>query len=170
MTDTPPDADKKPVLGQLWRNPFERESIDSRVLRAWSASPLLHGIRASVAKKLVSLTHVRHFRSGEYLFREGEAGVAGALIISGRVTIQSGEKQLVTLSDGDFFGEVALLEDAPRTASAIAESDVQVSFLVRYQLEEFVRHRPRAGLEIMNNLARLLAARLHRINSQMSDS
>ena len=158
------------IEAQLWRNPFSRESVEQRVLRAWSESPLLHGVRAGVARKLVALTHMRHYRAGEYLFREGEAGVAGALIISGEVVIQSRERDLVTLGEGDFFGEVALLEDAPRTASAVAGTEVQVSFLVRYQLEEFVRHRPRAGLDIMNNLARLLAGRLHRINSQITRS
>lgn len=150
---------------QLWLNPFRREPLDQQVLKAWSASPLLVGVRHSVARKLVALTHLRHYRAGEFLFREGETGVAGALIVAGEVEIQAGERSLVTLGAGDFFGEVALLEDAPRTASAQAATDVQVSFLVRYQLEEFVRHRPRAGLEIMNNLARLLAARLHQINS-----
>ncbi|MEE4249799.1 MAG: hypothetical protein V2I38_04360, partial [Alcanivoracaceae bacterium] len=57
-----------------------------------------------------------------------------------------------------------LLQDAPRSASAIAVTEATVSFLVRFQLEEFVRHRPGAGLEIMTNLARLLVARLHRGN------
>ena len=168
MSDRESDVRGVPVQAQLWRNPFRRDSVEARVLRAWSESPLLQGVRAGVARKLVALTHVRHYRAGEFLFREGEAGVAGALIIHGQVQIQSGGRDLVTLSDGDFFGEVALLEDAPRTASAVAATDVQVSFLVRYQLEEFVRHRPRAGLDIMNNLARLLAGRLHQINSQIT--
>lgn len=151
-----------------WQNPYADEPLDQQVFKAWQQSPLLAGIKASDAHKLVALTHLRNYRSGEFLFSEGETGVAAGLLIGGEVAIRSGDNVLVTLKPGDFFGEVALLEDAPRTASAVASQDARVSFLVRYQLEEFVRHRPRAGLDIMTNLARLLATRLHRLNSAVS--
>lgn len=152
----------------LWHNPYGDEPLQQQVFKAWQQSPLLAGIKASDAHKLVALTHLRSYRSGEFLFSDGETGVAAGLLIAGEVDIRSGDNVLATLTPGDFFGEVALLEDAPRTASAVASKDAQVSFLVRYQLEEFVRHRPRAGLEIMTNLARLLATRLHRLNSAVS--
>lgn len=165
MAGTPQDDHGEALR---WQNPYGDEPLEQQVFKAWQRSPLLAGIKAADAHKLVALTHLRNYRSGEFLFSEGETGVAAGLLISGSVAIRSGENVLVSLKPGDFFGEVALLEDAPRTASAVASEDAQVSFLVRYQLEEFVRHRPRAGLEIMTNLARLLATRLHRLNSVVS--
>jgi CRP/FNR family transcriptional regulator, cyclic AMP receptor protein len=148
----------------LWVNPFRRAGIEADTLRMWKATPLLHNISSMVCAKLVNLTHLRQYQPGDYLFREGEAGVCAAVIIAGTISIESADHQIATLGPGDFFGEAALLQDAPRSASAIATSEATVSFLARFQLEEFVRHRPVAGLDIMTNLARLLVARLHRTN------
>jgi len=148
----------------LWQNPFRKNDPAATLLNAWRQTPLLTGIPASVCAKLVERTHLRQYSPDEFLFREGEAGVSAAVIISGRIAICSGDHVIAELGPGDFFGESALLQDAPRSASARAISNASVSFLVRFQLEEFVRHRPGAGLEIMTNLARLLVARLHRGN------
>ena len=153
----------------LWLNPFKRHSLDARVLSAWRATPLLHGIPAGVCEKLVALTDVRQYQSGEYVFREGDNAVAAAVIIQGNVIIRSDDQDIATLGVGDFFGEAALLEDAPRSASAIADGVTVVSMLVRYPLEEFVRHRPQAGLDIMTNLAQLLLARLYRGNHSLGE-
>lgn len=148
----------------LWQNPFKRDSFASEVLTAWQNTPLLQGIPGHVCAKLVGLTHARQYQSDEFVFREGDNAVAAALIVRGAVTIRSGNQDIARLGQGEFFGEAALLEDTPRSASAIAEPGTLVSLLVRYQFEEFVRHRPQAGLNIMTNLARLLLARLHRHN------
>jgi CRP/FNR family transcriptional regulator, cyclic AMP receptor protein len=148
----------------LWQNPFRRHNPAETLRHTWQATPLLKDIPAAVCDRLVEKTHLRHYQSGEYLFREGEAGVSAAVILNGQIAIESGDQRIAELGVGDFFGESALLQDAPRSASAIAITDATVSFLVRFQLEEFVSHRPKAGLAIMTNLARLLVARLHRSN------
>jgi CRP-like cAMP-binding protein len=148
----------------LWQNPFRRQDPAERLRSVWRETPLLKGIPAAVCERLLEKTHLRHYQPGEYLFREGEAGVSAAVILSGQIAIESGCQRITELGPGDFFGESALLQDAPRSASAIAVTESSVSFLVRFQLEEFVMHRPKAGLAIMTNLARLLVARLHRSN------
>lgn len=145
-------------------NPFKKESLDKQVFNAWCATPLLVGVPARVCAKLVEYTHVRQYQPGEPIFREGDSAVAAALIIQGSVIIRSKDKEIARLESGEFFGEAALLEDSPRSASAVAEGVTLVSLLVRYQFEEFIRHRPQAGLDIMGNLAHLLLARLHLSN------
>lgn len=160
-TDSQQDS---PLESALWHLPPDANK-EEQVMQAWTNSPLLTGVSRSTSRKLAALTHVRHYKAGEHLFQEGEAGVAGGLIIAGKVRICTGDCTLATLGANQFFGEVALLNDAPRTANAIAETDASISFLVRYQLEEFVLHRPKEGLQIMTNLARLLASRLHHLNS-----
>lgn len=154
----------------LWLNPFKRDTGEAQVLNTWRATPLLRDVPAGVCEKLVALTHVRQYKPGEYVFREGESAVAAALIISGNVVIRSNDQEIARLDSGDFFGEAALLEDTPRSASAVADGVTRVSLLMRYQFEEFIRHRPQAGLEIMNNLAHLLLARLHRGNQDRNGS
>lgn len=161
----------KPSQRHFWINPFKKDSLDKQVLNAWCATPLLTGISAGISEKLVSYTHVRQYQPGEHIFREGDRAVAAALIIQGSVIIRSNHQEIARLETGEFFGEAALLEDTPRSANALAEGVTMVSLLVRYQFEEFIRHRPQAGLDIMSNLAHLLLARLHRSNiSQNGDN
>lgn len=148
----------------IWTNPFRRASLATQVLNAWRATPLLEGVPGRVSAQLTRLTHVRQYQGGEFVFREGDSAVAAALIIKGAVIIRSGEHDIARLEAGEFFGEAALLDETPRSASAIAEPGSVISLLVRYQFEEFVRHRPQAGLGIMTNLAQLLLARLKKRN------
>jgi CRP/FNR family cyclic AMP-dependent transcriptional regulator len=147
-------------LRYLWINPFRREHASAVLCQLWQQTPLLTGLKPRDARELVARTHLRRYRPGEAMFREGETGVAAALVVSGTLRVQSGSGTIIHLEPGDFFGESALLEDTPRSATVVADSDVTVSLLVRYQLEEFVQFRPRVGTRVMTNLARLLAARL----------
>lgn len=153
----------------LWVNPFRGEYPQAVVHKLWRDTALLRGLSPADSRELVTHTHLRHYQPGEALFREGETGVAAALVVSGQLSVESGGQTLVRLDTGDFVGETALLEDTPRSATVIAETPVTVSLLVRYQLEEFVQFRPRVGARIMTNLARLLAARL-RLGNQAEPS
>lgn len=153
----------------LWLNPFRKKSLDERVVQAWQETPLLRGVSARICEKLVACTHVRQYNSGEHLFREGDTAVAAALIVEGSIIIRANGEDIARLEAGDFFGEAALLADSPRSASAVAEGPTSVSLLVRYQFEEFVRHRPQEGLDIMTNLARLLLGRLQLGNTRLGE-
>lgn len=154
----------KPLHRYLWINPLRRDNPQAVIAHLWRNTPLLRGVKPRDARELVSRTHERHYRPGEALFQEGETGVAAALVVSGRLIVRAEGETLVTLETGDFFGETALLDDTPRSATVVADTEATVSLLVRYQLEEFVQFRPRVGARVMTNLARLLAARLRLIN------
>ena len=78
------------------------------------------------------------FQKGETIFEENTTGKSIMVIISGEVRITqrariSGEETLTVLKKGDFFGEMALLEDLPRSATAIAHSDTFMLEISREQ-------------------------------------
>jgi CRP/FNR family transcriptional regulator, cyclic AMP receptor protein len=148
----------------FWINPFKKENRDKQVLEAWRSTPLMLGVSSSICEKLVEHTHMREYQPGEYIFHEGDRAVAAAIILEGSVLIRSNDQVVARLETGEFFGEAALLEDSPRSASAVADGVTKLSLLVRYQFEEFIDPRPQAGLTIMRNLANLILARLHRSN------
>lgn len=84
----------------LWLNPFRRKDPESATREAWRNTPLLMDIPATVCHKLVERTHLRHYQPGEYLFHEGEAGVSAAVIISGKIAIESGDHRIAELGPG----------------------------------------------------------------------
>ncbi len=154
----------------FWSNFFRRKKTDTDVITSlWLATPLFQNIPLRVCRQLVQRMHPRQYRAGENIFNAGELGAGAVLIKSGKVSVQSSGKVLATLQRGDFFGEVALVNEGPRTADAIAENDCELVFLVRQEVEEWVRSSPRYGAVFMSNIAHILAGRLTKANEFMSN-
>lgn len=119
---------------------------------------------------LLQSFHYRTYHEGETLFLEGDIGRALFVVESGRVELRKSapdgsSRALAVLGPGTFFGEMALLEQLPRSASAVALEKSGLMLLYRSKLDEILDYRPRIGVSIMTHLARLLSARL-RLASQ----
>ena len=119
---------------------------------------------------LVSALHSRTYREGEVIFMLGDIGRALFVLESGAVDLTQparGDKPhiLYHLKPGDFFGEMALLESLPRTATATATEKTHLHLLYKSKLDALLQAEPRIGVSIMSHLARLLSARLRRLNS-----
>lgn len=76
------------------------------------------------------------FFAGQKIFKEGDLGDRAYLIQSGTVEIVKNEIPLATLGKGELFGEMALIDDQPRMASAVAQSDVSVVVISRDTFRE----------------------------------
>jgi CRP/FNR family transcriptional regulator, cyclic AMP receptor protein len=101
---------------------------------------------------------VREFKAGEVIFREGDPASEFFVVQSGRVDIRLGNRLLGTLSDHDIFGEMALIDTAPRSATAIAATDVKLVPVGEKQFPFLVSRTPHFALNIMRVLARRLRA------------
>ncbi len=150
----------------FWQNLFRpARKQRQHICELWQATPIFTGISHWQCKALVSEMPVRRYQLNEPIFSQGEVGIGTALILKGQVQICSGEKVLATMEEGDFFGEVALVIEAPRTATAIAHSEAEVVFFLRPQLESLLSQSPRQGAKLMQNLARVMANRLGSTNA-----
>ncbi len=109
--------------------------------------------------------HSRVYHSGEALFQEGDIGRALFILESGKVDLLKGDARIFQVKPGDFFGEMALLEQLPRTASAVAAERSQLFLLYRSKLDSLLHYHPRIGVVIMSHLAQLLSARLRRVSA-----
>ena len=101
---------------------------------------------------------VRRFAAGQTIFREGEESRGEAFLVhSGKIGIRKivhGEpRTLRTLGQGQLFGEIALFSSAPRSADAIAESEVALFVIPADRLEHFVRNNPSLAVDLIRNLA-----------------
>jgi CRP/FNR family cyclic AMP-dependent transcriptional regulator len=100
----------------------------------------------------------RDFKAGEVIFRQGDAAAELFVIQSGRVDIRLGNRSLGTLSDHDIFGEMALIDAAPRSATAVAATDVKLVPVGEKQFLFLVSRTPHFALNVMRVLARRLRA------------
>ncbi len=153
----------------LWHNLFrKKEDRVTQVTEMWMATPLFEKISRRECRELVRTMHPRHYKKGEMVFNSGDIGASIVLIRSGSIEIRAAEKLLAELAAGDFFGEVALIIDEPRTADAIATEDSELIFFLRSDLEEWVKRSPKSGAQFMLNIATVLAARLRHTNILLS--
>jgi len=103
--------------------------------------------------------------AGETIFNEGDLGTEMYIILEGRVRIEKkirGETHLLsTLDKGDFFGEMGVLENAPRSADAVAEADCKLLAISGSRFDEMIRKNP----EIAVRIIRKYAVRLREANT-----
>jgi CRP/FNR family cyclic AMP-dependent transcriptional regulator len=100
------------------------------------------------------------FREGETIFREGEQGDESFVVVRGQVEIKSGNRWFETVGQNGIFGEMALIDDNPRSATVVALTDVTVVPIQEQQFLFMVKHTPFFALRVM----RVLANRLRRQN------
>jgi CRP/FNR family cyclic AMP-dependent transcriptional regulator len=104
----------------------------------------------------------RRYRKSEVIFEEGTTGGEMYLIHSGRVLLSTGKNQakqcpLIVLDPGDFFGEMALVDDSPRSATASAvEDDTELIVMDRTRFLFMVRQQPEFALSLMHTLCQRL--------------
>ncbi len=101
---------------------------------------------------------VWYLKPGETIFKEGETAKELYVIQSGQVEIQLGNRLLATLEANDIFGEMALIDSAPRSATATAKTDVALVPISRKDFLDLVSRAPTFALDIMTVLARRLRA------------
>lgn len=116
--------------------------------------------------ELEALQHAgetRRYRAGDIIFSAGDPGDGFYIIESGRVQIVaafggSEPRVLATIGAGDFFGEMAVLDDAPRSATAKAETDTRASFLGRDELLDLLERQPRLALNLIREFSNRIRA------------
>ena len=115
------------------------------------------------------LLHQRRFLKGEIIFDEGEEGQALHVVITGRVLIcrqrESGAERITEIDAGVAFGELALLENAPRALQARAEEDCVLASLARSDLESLLDTHAVIASKILLQLARHLGRQLRNLSA-----
>ena len=103
-------------------------------------------------------TPPRVFKAGDVIFKEGDPADTLFVVQSGSVEIRLGNGVLDTLPERSIFGEMALIDDAPRSATAVAQTDVSLVPIGEKQFLFLVSQTPFFALNVMRVLARRLRA------------
>jgi len=107
----------------FWTNIFHKQT-KNETFEIIKNTPLFEGLTYRELKEIEKIVHNRHYAKGESIFCEEEPGMGMYIIKSGKVKITTKindtENELAQLGVGDLFGELALLDESPRSATAVA--------------------------------------------------
>ena len=101
--------------------------------------------------------------AGEVIFREFDMGAEMYVILEGEVELRIGSRVVETLSSGEPFGEMALIDQAPRVATAIAKTDCKLAVIPEKRFCFMVQQHPHFALQIM----KVMADRLRKMNARI---
>jgi len=160
----------KIIGNSFWANIFKKtENKDETTSILKSVLPF-SDLKKSDFASLVSLIHHRTYFPDEVIFMKGDPGIALYIILEGEIKIELVENNinwnLAHFSKGDFFGELALLDNDIRSATAIAVSKCNLAIIFKPDLDEYVFKNPKAGNTILFGLCRIVTARLRNLNGE----
>jgi CRP/FNR family cyclic AMP-dependent transcriptional regulator len=128
-------------------------STDTKV-ESLGRCPLFENLSKGELERLAKVTEDLEVDEGKVLCREGEPAQEFFVIIDGDVEVTRDGKPIRTLGKGDFFGEIALLEDIPRTATVTATSPLRFFVLTRQSFWSMVQSMPDVDRKILRTLAK----------------
>ncbi|MFA7229269.1 MAG: cyclic nucleotide-binding domain-containing protein [Melioribacteraceae bacterium] len=164
MENSPNILNKNSFWANLFKTPTEKSELEEVLL----SMPPFQNLNSKLIKLLIKLIHNRVYSANEYIFYQNDPGIALYIIIKGEVLITQDEYgdrfDLALLNQGDFFGELALLDGARRSASAIALKESQLAVLFRPDLDEFVEKHSKEGINILRGISTIVTTRLRNLN------
>lgn len=133
--------------------------------------PLFAGLSERELKSFMARVRYQHYRTGEVIFHKEDPGDTFHLILDGLVKIylaseEGQEAVLIMLKPGEFFGELSLLDGAPRSASAMAIQPTATCTIDRENFLGFIREQPVAAMTFFG----VLASRLRRSDGIIADA
>ena len=147
----------------MWGNIFRISAKpEDNIYTVLSKIPIFSDLNKKELKAVERILHQRSYKPEEIVFSEGDPGVGMYIIVTGHIniTIGSEEKLLAVLANGDFFGEIALLSETPRTATATAAIETHMLGFFQSDLFSLLETNPQTGNKILLRLAQMIADRL----------
>ena len=168
------------MIDFIWDNLFRGSRKEKTLRQKLKGNFLFQDLSMLQLSLLERIVNVRSYRPGENIFRQGDVGVGMYIISSGLVNIyveeiesKTGEIQtthVTQLEPGDFFGDLALVEEnGRRTASAVAHKEVTLIGFFKSDLMEIASRNSSAGVKILMRLGEVLGQRLIETTAKITE-
>jgi len=125
-------------------------------------------LRRGQIDRIADFGEVETWNTGEEIVAEGSLGDALYLVLTGSVRVEIGGHALADLGSGDFFGEMSLVEPAPRSATVIAAEPAYVFRLPHVALRRLLVDEPAATNALLIEIVKTLSERLRRANATLT--
>lgn len=116
--------------------------------------PLFAGFSDKQLKSVIKTAKEKEYKEGDAIVREGEATKVGFyLILDGQVEVKRGDKVLTKLGSGQFFGEMAVLDEKPRSADVTAITHTKCLLLTNWDFKALIKTYPEMAMNVISELA-----------------
>ena len=146
----------------------DRASDLANKVEVLQAMPLFKHLTYKEIIRVLNITRVRHFPPGETIITEGDVGEELYVILGGKVRLHKGGTLITHLPRGAFFGEMALVDRSPRSASATAEESTRMLLLRRTDFYEIIRKEPALATRLLWSFVQVLTERLRKTTAELS--
>jgi CRP-like cAMP-binding protein len=130
----------------------------TQIVERLAGVPLFAGLSKRELGAIAAAAKEVDHHPGEFLARQGESGVGFFLIVDGTARVVVGGRTRRRLGGGDTFGEIALLDGGPRTASVVAESPVRLLGITAWGFRALLAQHPSITLKLLEQVASRLRA------------
>ncbi|HZW55113.1 MAG TPA: Crp/Fnr family transcriptional regulator [Nitrososphaerales archaeon] len=138
---------------------------DPQIVQMLQQVPLFSALNKKQLKTLVDNSSERRYDANEVIEREGDMGVTFYLILNGSVEVRKGRRNLAKLGRGQFFGEMALIDKQPRSATVVALEPTSCMLTTAWNFRGFLDSEPKMALALLREMAR----RLRETNQSLSE-
>lgn len=142
----------------------ETEAQAQKKVETFRSMPLFRYLTYKELTQVIGATTMRHYAAGQTIFEEGTAGYELFVILEGKVTLQKGAVRLAELTAGGHFGEMSLVDQDRRSASATAVESTHMLVLPRRKFYVLLRKEPQLAVKLLWNFLQVLSGRLRQAN------
>ncbi len=128
-------------------------------------APILAALTERQLRSLAKTAKVIAYPANSRIVQQGEPGIGLYLILNGDAEVRQGDRLLAKLGPGQFFGEMSLLDEQPRSASVVTLGPSECAVLSRWEFWGFAKSEP----EVLQGLLREMARRLRETNRALSE-
>jgi len=128
-------------------------------------APIFAALTDRQLRSLAKTVKVVAFPANARMVKQGEPGIAFYLLLNGEAEVRQGERVLARLGPGQFFGEMTLVDEQPRSADVIAVRPSECAVLSRWEFWGFAKTEP----DVLQGVLREMARRLRETNRALSE-
>lgn len=136
----------------------------SKISESLAQVPLFRELPKKTLDRIERLAHERSFKEGSAIVKEGDEGVGFFMIVNGKVQVTRGGTTLATFGPGDFFGEMALLDNFRRSATVTAVEPTDTIALLRSDFIAELRSNP----DLAESMLKLMSRRVRELDQKLA--
>lgn len=153
----------------LWSNLFKSNGHKEDTRTLLKNTSIFASLGNRELDSIERIMYKRSYEAGEAVFHQGDPGIGMYIIQRGTISIvqMPAEHLLADLHEGDFFGEIALLNETPRSASAIAKVDCTLLCVSQPDLLGLFQRNPKLGVKVLIPLSQITGQRVIQLDQEV---